>query len=131
MPYSITCSTKIPTLAITPFLLGLSVNLLWCQVCTFYWPLRKKRFIILPKGTCVHIQQHIHQKDLNLCLDHVTMPRLLLNLKKHKQELWLYIYDFWFYDKSDFKSSLTPWRWIKNLSGKTTKYILRNVEKDL
>ena len=35
------------------------------------------------------IQQHIHQKDLNLCLHHVTMPRLLLNWKKHKQEIQL------------------------------------------
>ena len=35
------------------------------------------------------IQQHIHQKDLNLCLHHVTMRRLLLNWKKHKQEVQL------------------------------------------
>ena len=54
------------------------MNLLWCQICTFYCPLKKNRFIILPKGTDVHIQQHIHQKDLNLCLHHVTMPRWLL-----------------------------------------------------
>ena len=71
------------------FLLVSSVNLLWCQVCTFYCPLRKMRFIILPKGTNVHIQQHIHQKYLNLCLLHVTMPRLSLNWKNHKQEIQL------------------------------------------
>ena len=35
------------------------------------------------------IQQHIHQKDLNLCLHHATMPRLLLNWKKDKQEFQL------------------------------------------
>ena len=55
------------------------LNLLWCQVCTFYYPLRKKRFIILPEGNDAQIQQHIHQKDLNLFLHHVTIPRLLLN----------------------------------------------------
>ena len=26
------------------------------------------RYAILPEGTGVHIQQHIHQNDLNLCL---------------------------------------------------------------
>ena len=70
MPYSITCATEIITLAIAPFCLFLltsSVNLLWCQVCTFYCPLRKKRFTFLPEATDVNIQQHIHQKDLNLC----------------------------------------------------------------
>ena len=35
------------------------------------------------------IQEHIHQKDLNLFLHHVTVPRLLLNWKKHKQEIQL------------------------------------------
>ena len=49
------------------FLLVSSMNLLWCQVCTFYCPLMKKIFIILPEGPDVHIQQHIHQKDLSLC----------------------------------------------------------------
>ena len=45
--------------------------------------------------------------------------------------LWLYICDFRFYDTNDLRSHLTPCRWIKNLSAKTTKYILRNVEKNL
>ena len=67
MPYSITCDTKILTLTIAPFLLASSVNLLWCQVCTFYCPLWKKRFTFLPEGTDVQIQQHINQKDLRLC----------------------------------------------------------------
>ena len=48
--------------------LSYSVNLLWCQECTFYCPLRKRRYTIIPEGTDVHIQQQIHQKDLNLCL---------------------------------------------------------------
>ena len=74
MPYSIPSSAKILTLSTTPFLfvlvgvLYLSVNLLWCQVCTFYCPLKKKNYTLLPEGTDVHIQQHIRQKDLNLCL---------------------------------------------------------------
>ena len=46
-------------------------------------------FIILPKGIDVHIQQNIHQKYFNLCLHYVTMPRLLLNRKKRKQEIQL------------------------------------------
>ena len=71
------------------FLLALSVNLPLCQVCTFYCPLTKKRFNILPKGTGVDMHQHIHQKDFILCLHHVTMPMLFLNCKKHKQEIQL------------------------------------------
>ena len=67
MPYSITYATKILTLTIAPFLSASSVNFLWCQVCTFHCPLWKKRFTFLPEGTDVHIQQHINQKDLNLC----------------------------------------------------------------
>ena len=42
--------------------------------------------------TNVHIQHHIHQKDLNILSFksfiiwyHVTMTRLLMNWKKHKQ----------------------------------------------
>ena len=76
MPYSIPSSTKILTLATAtaPFsfilvgILCLSVNLLWCQVCTFYCPLKKKRCTLFPEGTDIHNQQHIHQKYLNLCL---------------------------------------------------------------
>ena len=36
-------------------------------VFILYCPLRKKSFTFLSEGTNVHIQQHIHQKDLNLC----------------------------------------------------------------
>ena len=80
MPYSIPSSTKILTLATAPFLfilvgvLCLSVNLLWCQVCTFYCPLRKKRYIVLPEGKDVHIQ-HNHQRDLK-------EPNIFQNVEK-------------------------------------------------
>ena len=39
---------------------------------------------ILPESTDVHIQNYIHQKDLNLCLTDMAMSRLLMNCKKHK-----------------------------------------------
>ena len=45
------------------FQLASSVNLLCCQMCTFYSPLRKKICTLPPDGTDVHIWQHIHQKD--------------------------------------------------------------------
>ena len=112
MPYSITCSTKILTLAqkhhFCLFFLAPSLDLLWCQVCTFYCPLRKKRFIILPKGTDVHIQQHIHQKDLNLCLHCITMPRLLLNWKKQKQDIQL-CYSAYNKTKQHFEIPICVW----------------------
>ena len=44
------------------FQFAFTVNLLFCYMCTFYWPLRKKRCTILPVGTNVHVCQHIHQK---------------------------------------------------------------------
>ena len=74
MHYSIPSSTKTFTLAAAPFLFilvgvcCLSDNLLWRQVCTFYCPLRKTRCTLLPEGNDVYNQQHIHQKDLSLCL---------------------------------------------------------------
>ena len=89
MSYSIPSSTKIPTLTTAPFLfilvgvLCLSVNLLWCQVCTFYCPLRIKRCTLLPKGTDVHIKQRIHQKDLNLCLPLYYYGKVIVELEKN------------------------------------------------
>ena len=66
------------------------MNLIWCQVYTFYCPPRKERCILLTEGTDVHIQQHIHQKYLNLCLSlHYYAKLLLLTWKKHKQEIQL------------------------------------------
>ena len=94
------------------FLLALSVNLPLCQVCTFYCPLTKKRFNILPKGTGVDMHQHIHQKDLILCLHHVTMPRLFLNCKKHKQEIQL-CYGAYNETKKHFEIPICFWfQWI-------------------
>ena len=36
-------------------------------MCTFYYPLRTKKFTFLSEGTDVKLQQHIHQKYFNLC----------------------------------------------------------------
>ena len=44
------------------------ITLLWFQMYKFYCPVKKKRYTIPPVGTDVHIQQDVHQKDLNLCL---------------------------------------------------------------
>ena len=87
MPYSIPSSTKILTLSTAPFLfvlvgvLCLSVNLLWCQMCTFYCPLKKKRCTHLPEGADVHIQQHTHQKDLNLFLPLYYYGKVIVELE--------------------------------------------------
>ena len=40
-----------------------SVNLLCCEGCTFYCPLKKKRYNLLPEGTDLHIWPYIHQID--------------------------------------------------------------------
>ena len=88
MLYSIPSSTKIFTLAIAPYLfisvdvLCLSVNLLWCQLCTFYCPFRKKRYTLISKGKDVHIQQHIRQKDLNLCLPLYYYGKVTVEVEK-------------------------------------------------
>ena len=38
-------------------------------VCLWiYCAPRKKSYTVLPEGTDIHIQQHNHQKDLNICL---------------------------------------------------------------
>ena len=65
MPYRITCSTKILTLARAPFLF-----ILVGVLCEF--AMASSGYILLspllPEGKDVHIQQHFHQKDLNFCL---------------------------------------------------------------
>ena len=87
MPYSIPCSSKSLTLATAPFLLilngvlCLSVNLLWCQECTFYCSLRKK-CTLLPEGTDVHTQQYIYRKNLNLYLPLYYYGKVIVELKK-------------------------------------------------
>ena len=54
-----------------------------CQLCTFYYPLRKKRCILLPEGTDVHIQQCIREEDLKLCLP--SYPKVIVELEKNKK----------------------------------------------
>ena len=77
MPY-IPSSTKIPIfLAAAPFLfilisvLCLSVFLLWYQV-----------YAMLLSPQEVHIQQHIHKKDLNLCRPLYYYGKVIVELEK-------------------------------------------------
>ena len=65
------------------------MNLLWCQVFRFYCTLRKNITfysvhvaVALPEGKDVHIQQHIHQKDLNLCLTLYCYGKVIVELEK-------------------------------------------------
>ena len=54
MHYTVTCSSIILSLVIPPFFfifVGIICEFAMVQVCTFYCPIRKKRFITLPKGT--------------------------------------------------------------------------------
>ena len=60
----------------------LDTGLLWCQMCTFFWPLRKKRCTILTEGTDLHIQQHIHQKNINLFLTSCYYTKIIVDLEK-------------------------------------------------
>ena len=85
MPDSITCSSKILTLAIAPFLFILvGVLFEFAMVSGVYilLSLRKKRSVLLSVDTHVHIQQHIHQKDLNLCLALHYYAKVVVELKK-------------------------------------------------
>ena len=88
MLFSIPSSTRIFTLTTAPFLfllvgiLCLSLNLLWCQLCIFYCPLRKKRCTLLPEDLDVHIQQHIQQKNLNLFLPLYYYGKFIVELEK-------------------------------------------------
>ena len=86
MPYIIPSSNKTFTLAAALFLFALigvlSVNWLWFQVLRFYCPFRKKRCALFHEGKDVHIQQHIHQKDLNLCLPLYYCGKVIVELKK-------------------------------------------------
>ena len=89
MPYSIPSSTKILTFAAATFLFilvgvfCLCVNFLWCQVCTFYCPLRKKRCtLLLLEGKDIHIQQYIHQEDFKLCLPLYYHGKVIPELEK-------------------------------------------------
>ena len=49
----------------------------------FYCSLKKReRHTILPEGTDVHIQQHIHQKDLNIRLTLYFHAKAIVELEK-------------------------------------------------
>ena len=98
MPYSIFSSTKTLNLATAPFsfilvgILCLSVNFLWCQGCKFYCHLRKTRCTLLPEGTDIQIQQHIQQKDLNLCLPLYYYGKVIVELEKNTNKEFNSIY---------------------------------------
>ena len=61
----ITCSTKILTLAIAAHLFILVGVICECAMVLGVYILLSPP---IPEGTDVHILQHIHQKELNLCL---------------------------------------------------------------
>ena len=77
---------QILTSAIAPFLFILvdvlfEFNIVPC-VYIFIVPSKRERHTILPDGTDVHIQQHIHQKDLNICLALYFHARVIVELEK-------------------------------------------------
>ena len=92
MPFSITCSNKILTLAIAPFLFIL-VDVL-CEmamvpgVYILLFPQEKEVPYSFWEHRCtdVHIQHHIHQKDLNLCLKSCDYDKVIDELKKNTNE---------------------------------------------
>ena len=46
---------------------------------------RKKWCTLLPEGTDVHIQQHIHQKDLKLCLQLHFYVKVIVKFEKRQR----------------------------------------------
>ena len=68
----------------------LSVNLLWCQECTFYCALRK-RCTVFSEGTDVHIQQYIHHIDLNLCQSLYYYGKVNVELEKNTTNLTVFM----------------------------------------
>ena len=84
MPYSVTCSTKIRTLVIIP-LLFILVGILceFAKVCVhFTVPSGRKDALFYLRADDVHIQQHIYQKDLNLCLPLYYYAKVIALLEK-------------------------------------------------
>ena len=120
MPYSIHSSTNIFTLVTAPFILigvlCLSVNLLWCQMCTFYCPLRKKRCILHTEGTSIHIQQHIHQKDLNLCLPLYYYDKVIAELEKNTNKEFNCVYSACNLTKQQFETPVCFWFELMSLN---------------
>ena len=67
-----TCSSKILTLAIAPFLFilaGVLCEFAMVPVVYILLSHQEEEYTVFPMGTDVHIQPHIHQEDWNLCFD--------------------------------------------------------------
>ena len=47
---------------------------------------------VLPEGTDVHIQQHNHQKDLNLCLSLYYYGKVIVELAKNASKEFNCVY---------------------------------------
>ena len=176
MPYSITCSTKILTLAIAPFLFifisiiceftmvsGRYILLssqkeevhysFWGHRCTHSAAYSSKRFKSLLHHIKVVVEMEKNtNKKFSCFMVLILRPSstlkfqfasgvnecfweffslLFLKNSGFIFELWLFIYDFWFYDTTNFKSPLTHMRMNKKPECKDHQYILRNVEKNL
>ena len=55
-----------------------------------------KRYTLLPKGKDVLIQQHSHQKDLNLCLPLYYCGKVIVELEKNKQGILLCLWHLYY-----------------------------------
>ena len=73
---------------ISLFQLVSSVNLLFCQMCTFYCPLRKKWCTLLPEEIDVHIWNHIHQEDWTLYLS-LYQYALVIHKKQNYKSIFI------------------------------------------
>ena len=81
----IPCSTKILTLATAPFLfilIGVFCKFAMVPSVHILLSYQEKRYTILHKGKDVHNQQHIHRKDLNLCLPLYCYGKVTVKLEK-------------------------------------------------
>ena len=84
MPCSITCSTKIPILAIAQFsFIFVGIICEFAMVPGVYILLypQKEEVYYSHEGTDVHIQQHIHQKGLNICLTSFYYAKIVVELE--------------------------------------------------
>ena len=115
MSYCITCSTKIFTLTITPFLF-LFVGLI-CEfamvpgVYILLSPQEEEVRFFSWRHRCTHSAAHL-SKIFKALLHHVTVPIFLLNWKKCKQEIQI-CYGAYSETKYDFKNSNFFWfQWM-------------------
>ena len=90
MPYSVTCSTKILTLVIIP-LLFILVGILceFAKVCVHFTVPSGRKDALFYLRADVHIQQHIYQKDLNLCLPLCYYAKVIVVLEKIQTLTWV------------------------------------------